>query len=178
VSVGAEQSGTALNAGTILKAAGLTFADLARVDHAPFGNSARTVERGELDATFQTAGLGIESVWHLLSSGKTRLIPIPPDTVANIGGSVFVAGTVPAGTYDGQPAAVPTAVILNLLVTREGVSDDLVYLMTKSMFGHLDLLVQTHPAAKDIDAAKAPFGLPVPLHPGVERYYREIGLVK
>ena len=53
-----------------------------------------------------------------------------------------------------------------------------VYLMTKSLFDHLDMLVQTHPAAKDIEVAKAPFGLPVPLHPGAERYYREIGLVK
>src|SRR6266849_3386083 len=48
--------------------------------------------------------------------------------------------------------------------------------MTKSLFDHLDLLVQAHPAAKDIDVAKAPFGLPP--HPGAERYYREIGLVK
>jgi TRAP transporter TAXI family solute receptor len=67
---------------------------------------------------------------------------------------------------------------MNLLVTREDTSDDLVYLMTKSLFDHLDLLVQTHPAAKEIDVAKAPFGLPIPLHPGAERYHREIGLVK
>jgi TRAP-type uncharacterized transport system substrate-binding protein len=50
--------------------------------------------------------------------------------------------------------------------------------MTKLLFDHLDQLAQTHPVAKDIDIAKAPFGLPIPLHPGAERYYREIGLVK
>jgi TRAP transporter TAXI family solute receptor len=98
--------------------------------------------------------------------------------VAKICDPAYVAGTIPAGTYDGQPAAVPTAVIMNLLVTREAVSDDVVYRMTKSLFDHLDLLAQTHPAAKDIDVAKAPFGLPVPLHPGAERYYCEIGLMK
>jgi TRAP transporter TAXI family solute receptor len=65
-----------------------------------------------------------------------------------------------------------------LLVTREAVSDDLVYRMTKLLFDHLALLVRVVPPAKDIDVAKAPFGLPVPLHPGAERYYREIGLVK
>ena len=105
-------------------------------------------------------------------------MPIPPEVVAKIGNPAYVAGTIPAGIYDGQPAAVPTAVIMNLLVTREAISDDLVYLMTRSLFNHLDLLVQTHPAAKDIDVAKAPFGLPIPLHPGAERYYHEIGLVK
>src|SRR5438477_6921842 len=56
--------------------------------------------------------------------------------------------------------------------------EDVVYLMTKSLFDHLDLLVQTHPAAKDIDVDKAPFGLRVSLHPGAEMHYREFGLVK
>jgi TRAP transporter TAXI family solute receptor len=178
VSVGAEGSGTALNAAAILRAAGLTFGDLAKVDHTPFGTSARMVEQGALDATLQSAGLGVESVRHLLASGKTTLVPIPPEVVAKIGSPAYLAGTIPAGTYEGQPAEVPTAAIMNLLVTREGVSDDLVYRMTKSLFDHLDLLVQTHPAAKDIAVAKAPFGLPIPLHPGAERYYREIGLVR
>jgi uncharacterized protein len=150
VSLGPEGSGIAVIAAVILKAAGLTFGDLARVDHAGFVAGGRMVEEGTLDADFCGVG-GLEG---------------------------YVAGTIPAGSYDGQPAEVPTAVIKTLLVTRDGVSDDLVYRMTKLLFDHLDLLVQTNPAAKDIAVAKAPFGLPVPLHPGAERYYREIGLVK
>jgi TRAP transporter TAXI family solute receptor len=179
VSLGAEQSGVAVTAAVILKAAGLTFGDLARVDHASYVAAARMVEQGELDASFYgPAGLGFELVRHILASGKTKLVPIPPEVVAKVGNPAYVAGTIPAGSYDGQPAAVPTAVIMTLLVTREAVSNDVVYLMTRSLFDYLDLLVQTHPAAKDIDVAKAPFGLPAPLHPGAERYYREIGLMK
>ena len=98
--------------------------------------------------------------------------------IAKIGNPAYVAGTIPAGTYDGQSAEVPTAAVMTLLVTREGVRDDLVYLMTKSLFDHLDLLVQTHPVGKDIDVAKALSGMPIPLHPGAERYYREIGMLK
>jgi TRAP transporter TAXI family solute receptor len=179
VSLGPEGSGTAVSAAVILKAAGLSLGDLARVDHALFAAAVRMVEQGTLDANFGgTTGLGTEVVRHELASGGTTLVPIPPEVVAKIGNPAYVAGTIPAGIYDGQPAAVPTAVIMNLLVTREAISDDLVYLMTRSLFNHLDLLVQTHPAAKDIDVAKAPFGLPAPLHPGAERYYHEIGLVK
>ena len=98
--------------------------------------------------------------------------------VAKIGNPAYLPGTIPAGTYDGQPADVPTASIMNLLVTRAALSDDLVYGMTKSLFDHLDQLVATHPAAKDIAAAKAAFGLPIPLHPGAAKYYREVGLMK
>jgi TRAP transporter TAXI family solute receptor len=178
VSIGAEGSGTALNAAVIFKAAGFTFNDLAKVDHTPFASSVRLVEQGSLDATLQSAGLGVESIRHLLASGQSTLIPVPADIVANAGSAVYVAATIPAGTYDGQSGDVLTASVPNFLVTREGVSDDLAYQMTKSLFDHLDQLVQTHPAAKDIDIKKAATGLPIPLHPGAERYYREIGLLK
>ena len=36
---------------------------------------------------------------------------------------------------------------------------------------------KAHAAAKAIDSATALEGMPVPLHPGAERYYRETGLM-
>ncbi len=103
---------------------------------------------------------------------------MPADIVAKVGSAVYVAATIPASTYDGQLGDVLTASVPNFLVTREGVSDDLAYQTTKSLFEHLDQLVQTHPAAKDIDIKKAGTGLSIPVHPGAERYYHEIGLLK
>jgi TRAP-type uncharacterized transport system substrate-binding protein len=111
-------------------------------------------------------------------SGKIRFVPVPPELVANIGSPVFFPGTIPAGIYDGQPVDVPTAPITNLRVIREAITDYPAYLMPKSPFNQLYLLVQPHLTAKDIDVAKAPFGSPIPLHLVAARYYREIGLVK
>jgi uncharacterized protein len=176
-SAGPEKSTLIGTATALLKGAGLTLGDLARVDYAGFAEGGRMVVEGALDADVVSSGLGMESVRHQLASGETTLVSIPPEVIAKAG-PAYVPGTIPAGTYDGQPGAVPTAMIMTLLVTREGVSDDVVYLMTKLLFDHLDLLAQTHPAAKGIDPAKAPFGVLIPLHPGAERYYREIGLVK
>jgi TRAP transporter TAXI family solute receptor len=178
VSVGARGSGTALNAAVIFKAAGFEFDDLAKVDYSPFGTAVRLLEDGALDATLQSAGLGVESIRHLLASGNARLIPIPAEVVAKIGSPVYVGAVIPAGTYDGQTTDVATASVPNFLVTRAGVSDDTAYLMTKLLFAKLDELVQTHPAAKGIDARRATAGMPVPLHPGAERYYREAGVLK
>jgi uncharacterized protein len=178
VSVGPKGSGTELNAAAIFRAAGFGFSDLGKVDHSSFGNSARLVIGGGLDATLQSAGLGVESIRHLLASGKARLISIPADVVAKVGNPAYVAATIPANTYEGQTAAVPTAAIPNFLVTRIGVSDHIAYLMTKSLFDHLDQLVQTAAAAKEISAQTATIGLPIPLAPGAARYYREIGILK
>jgi uncharacterized protein len=137
------------------------------------------IEQGTLDAAFNTASIATaEWIRHLFVLGKATLVPIPPELVAKVGNLAYTAGAIPSGSYEGQPADVPTAVLPTLLVTREAVSDDLVYLMTKLLFSHVDLLVQIVPPAKDVDVAKAPFGLPVPLHPGAERYYREIGVLK
>lgn len=178
VSVGPKQSGTELNARAIFHAAGVSYSDFSRTDYLPFGQSAKMIERGELDATLQSAGLGVDSIRHLSTAIPIRLVQIPADTVTKIGDAAYVSAVIPARTYEGQPEAVETAAVVNFLVTRDGLSPDVVYAMTKSIFGNLNQLVQTHPAARGISVKDAASGMPVPLHPGAERYYREVGLIK
>jgi hypothetical protein len=50
--------------------------------------------------------------------------------------------------------------------------------MTKSMYENLDQMVAAHAAAKAIKRDDGPKNMPVPLHPGAEKYYREVGLIK
>jgi TRAP transporter TAXI family solute receptor len=178
VSVGPKQSGTELNARAIFAAAGLSYSDFARTDYLPFGQSAKLIEKGDLDATLQSAGLGVDSIRHLSTAIPIMMLPIPKDTVTKIGDAAYVPALIPARTYEGQPEPVETAAVVNFLITRNGLSDDLVYAMTKSIFTNLQHLVQTHPAARGIAVADAASGMPLPMHPGAERYYREIGIVK
>ena len=132
----------------------------------------------QLDATLQSAGLGVSSLRDLATSVKIVIVPIPADVVAKVGDPAYQAGTVPANTYEGQTSNVPTAFVQNFLVTHEGVPTDTVYKMTKAMFENLDHLVAAHAAAKAISKQTALVGMPLPLHPGAEKYYREIGLIK
>ena len=73
---------------------------------------------------------------------------------------------------------MPSVAIQNFLVTHEGVPDDEVYRMTKALFENLDALVAAHTAAKAIKRENAIKSLPVPLHPGAAKYYKEVGLLK
>jgi TRAP transporter TAXI family solute receptor len=68
--------------------------------------------------------------------------------------------------------------VQNFLVTQDGVSDDVVYGMTKALWTNLDQLVAAHPAAKAIDIHKATQAMPIPLHPGAAKYYKEMGILK
>ena len=176
VSVGAPKSGTELNARAIFKAAGLSYSDM-KIQYLPFGESVELLKNKQLDATLQSAGLGVSSLRDLASGEDIVIVPISAEVIAKTGDPAYLASMVPANTYRGQAADVPTAAVRNFLVTHEGVSEAVVYAMTKSMFANMGDLQAAHAAAREIipdQAAKSP----IPLHPGAAKYYREVGLLK
>lgn len=178
ISVGAARSGTELNARAVFKAAGLAYSDLAKVEYLPFGESVELMKNRQLDATLQSAGLGVASIRDLATAVKIVVIPVPADVIAKIGNPAYQPSVIPANTYSGQAEDVPTAAIPNFLVTHSGVSDEVAYQMAKAMYSNIDTLYAAHNAAKAIKRENAIKGMPVPLHPGAERYYKEVGLIK
>lgn len=178
ISVGAPKSGTELNARAILKAAGLAYGDFAKVEYLAFGESVELMKNRQLDVTLQSAGLGVASIRDLATSVKIVVVPIPLEVVKKVGDAAYQPATIPANTYAGQTTDEPTIAIKNFLVSHEGVPAETVYAMTKSMFSNLDAMVAAHNAAKGITKEGATSGTTVPFHPGAERYYREVGLMK
>ncbi|MEO8856242.1 MAG: TAXI family TRAP transporter solute-binding subunit [Burkholderiaceae bacterium] len=178
ISVGAAKSGTELNARAILKAAGLTYNDLSKVEYLPFGESVELMKNRQLDATLQSAGLGVSSIRDLATSVKIVVVSVPADVIAKVGDPAYQPAIIPANTYTGQTVDIPTVAIANFLVSHSGVSEKLAYDMTKALYENLDTLYAAHNAAKAIKRENAIKGMPVPLHPGAERYYREVGLIK
>ncbi|AVO51394.1 TAXI family TRAP transporter solute-binding subunit [Ectopseudomonas mendocina] len=178
ISVGAPRSGTELNARAIFKAAGLSYKDMGHVEFKPYAESVELIEKGQLDATLQSAGLGMAAIRELAERVPTTFVAIPPDIVARIGSGAYQSGIIPAGTYEGQSSDVPTATITNILVSQTSVSEELAYEMTRLLFENLDRLADSHPAARDIRLERAVSGLPIPLHPGAERFYREAGVLR
>ncbi len=176
LSVGAEKSGTELNARAILKAAGLKESDLGRIVNKDFGESTQLMVKQELDATLQSAGLGVTSLKELSDNNEIVFVPVPKAVVARMS-APFKAGAIPANTYRGQDKMVPTARVMNYLVTSAAVSDDLAYQMTKLVFDSLPELAIAHMVGGEIKRETAAKGSPVPLHPGAIRYFREKGLL-
>ena len=178
ISVGAPKSGTELNARAIFKAAGLDYKDMGRVEFLPYAESVELIKNRQLDATLQSSGLGMAAIRDLASTMPVTFVEIPAEVVEKIESDAYLAGVIPAGTYDGQDADVPTVAITNILVTHEKVSDEVAYQMTKLMFDNLSSLGNAHSAAKDIKLENATKNLPIPLHPGAERFYKEAGVLK
>ncbi|WP_370195648.1 MULTISPECIES: TAXI family TRAP transporter solute-binding subunit [Aurantimonas] len=176
LSVGAPASGTELNARAIFGAAEMSYDDLGKTEYLPFAESVELIKNRQLDATLQSAGLGVASIRDLASSLPITVVAVPAEIAEKLG-APFAAAEIPAGTYDGQDAAVPTLAITNILVTSSEVDEELAYQMTKQLFENLPELIAAHNAAEGIDPKTAGKNLPVPLHPGAERYYKEAGLL-
>ena len=176
VSVGAPKSGTELQARAILKASGMSYDDLGKVEYLPFGQSVELIKNRQIDATVQSAGLGVASIKDLANSVEVVIVEIPESIIEKLG-APYVSATIPANTYQGVGQDTKTAGIVNFLITSQKVSDKIAYDMTKNLFENLPALVATHSAAKNININKALTGMPVPLHPGAEKYYKEKGIV-
>ncbi|HEX6706842.1 MAG TPA: TAXI family TRAP transporter solute-binding subunit [Albitalea sp.] len=177
VSVGASRSGNELNARVLLGAAGMSYADLRRVDFLAYNDAVALMRDGQLDAIIVSAGLGVKAVAELAFAVPVTLVPIGADLIGRSGG-VFSAVTIPAGTYAGQSQEVHTAALINFLVTQSDVPEPVVYAAVKSLYEHLPELKASHIAARDIARDKALASRPIALHPGAERYFREIGLLR
>ncbi len=160
------------------KEAGLSYDDLGKVEYLPFGESVELMKNRQLDATLQSAGLGVASIRDLATAVDIVVVPVPAETVEKIGNAAYQPSVIPANTYEGQTEDVQTAAIPNFLVTQSEVSNDLAYAMTKAMYENLSKLAAAHNAAKAIKPENAVKGMPVPIHPGAERYYREVGMMK
>src|SRR2546422_11627996 len=85
-------------------------------------------------------------------------------------------GEIPANTYKGQEREVATASVMAMLVARSALSEDLMYRFIKAVFDNLPQLYAAHAAARNLTVQTALAGMPLPLHRGAERFFKEKGI--
>jgi hypothetical protein len=64
------------------------------------------------------------------------------------------------------------------LVTSAKVPEDVVYAITKEVFENFEEFKKLHPAYATLTREGMLTGLSAPFHPGAEKYYKEVGLMK
>jgi TRAP transporter TAXI family solute receptor len=87
----------------------------------------------------------------------------------------FTRTEIPAGTYRGQDAAIPTAGTDLILIVAEDMSADHAYWMTKTLVENMEDLRSLHGSLRDLSVDYMAGVEGVDLHPGARRYYEEIG---
>lgn len=178
VGVGAPGSGVEVDARNILKAHDITYDDIEE-DYLSYAESVEQMKNGTIDAAFLTSGLPNSSIMDLATTHDVVIVTIRPEMVEKLQETIpyYSSEIIPAGTYDNEED-VYTAAVKTILITREDLDEDTVYDITKTLYENLDAMIDTHNAAKHIDIEKFSEGIPVPLHPGAEKYFREVGVLE
>jgi uncharacterized protein len=175
VAIGARDSGTALIARRLLRAADIELTDL-DTRALSLEDSVEGLREGRLEAFFWSGGLRTPSLEEFAEEYPIRLVPLGHlvNQVRSDFGSGYRHGAVPAGTY-GATGEVATLAVPNVLVMRADASDALAYAQLDVLFRSQDRIAASVPAAAVLDRAKAIFTEPLELHPGAVRYYRDTG---
>jgi len=177
VSVGAPGSGTEVGARTLLESNGITYEDIVP-QRLNFNETANGIRDGTVDAGFWSAGPPTSSIMDLATARDIRLIPVSDEELARTQESdpTVRRDVIPAGAYRGQDEVVPTLSTPNVLVVRADMPEELAYDLAKTLLEARDELARVHPVAGRISAEYTLEVSPIPLHPGVIRYMRELGL--
>lgn len=177
VAVGPLGSGTEANAAQYLEAYGLTFDDLGRVERLGAAEASDYLKDGRIDAAFYTTGIGAAAIQDVAVVTPIVLVPVPDDRLAWLRERYpfYVRQIIPGGVYAGVDEDVPTASVRAILVARAELEDDIVYNILKAAFDNLDTIHGVHSAAREITLEGATDGIPIPLHAGAERFYRDAG---
>lgn len=172
VSVGAPGSGTYINAEQLLEIHGMTMDDI-DAQNLDFGESQESLQSGQIDAAFITAGTPTGAVESLSATSDVNIVPVAADKAAELIEKYpyYAEDIVPSGTY-GLTEEVPTVSVLAMLVVQNDISEDTVYDITKAIYENTDQI--QHAKAEFIKAETALDGIGIDIHPGAQRYFDEV----
>ncbi|MEI8183285.1 MAG: TAXI family TRAP transporter solute-binding subunit [Desulfomonile sp.] len=179
VGVGNPGSGTRQNAQDALSTCGLKFRDLAQAEGIKPVEAAALLQDGRLDAYFYTVGHPNGSIKEAAAGGtKVRFIPFPDIEALLLKNPFYSKTSIPVSLYSGfdNSGDVPTFGVKACFLTTDKMADTVVYSITKEVFENFDTFRNLHPSFSDLKKEEMVTGLPVPLHPGALKYYKEVGL--
>ena len=179
VSIGPLGSGTVENAKQILEAWGMSVSDV-KAQQLKAAQAADYMKDGRLDAYFNTTAVGAAHIIDTCLLVPSVIVPITGPNVKKLmkNYTFYAMDTIPSGIYKGIDAPVQTIAVMAMMTARASLEEDVVYAILKAIYDDLDQIKKAHAKFKVLDVKKAMMGMSVPLHPGAEKYLKEVGVVK
>lgn len=160
-------------------AAGLNYPDDINCEYIAFGDAADMLQNGTIDGAWIMSGAPAGAVSQAMSSG-CKLLDISDDIIAALQEDYpwYAPFTIPAGTYPNQDKDVQTSAIKMVMFCRGDLDEEAVYDLTKTLWENIDELGEAQANLKGLTAEEAVKDIAdLPLHPGAEKYYKEIGVL-
>jgi len=168
----------------LLRAIGTSYADIKTLGgtttHVGYNVIVDAFKDGRADVLFAVITPKHPSVTEIANDGNVVFLGLDADTTKALLPLGYVAATMPANTFKGQPEPVATVGFPTVLITNKELPEAVAYTVTKTILDSKEALVRGHAGLAQFDPATAwqPDKVGIPLHPGAEKAYREKGWMK
>ena len=178
-SIGKKNSGTENSGRQIMKGLNIDPEQF-KLAYMGYGSSASALQNGTIEGMNTPAGVPVGAVTQAFAAlgEDIKLLSFTDEQIKQANGNynLWTKYEIPADTYPSVNKPITTIAQPNFLAVRDDVSDKDVYQLTKAIYENLTFLQSIHKATKAMALEKAIAGLPVPLHPGAAKFYREMGI--
>lgn len=180
MAMGKKNSGTIGSNRVLLGNLGVDIDEDYNLVYVGYGPSADAMQNGQVAGMGTPAGAPVSAVTKAIAAmgDKVTVLDFTDEQMkqADGGRDLWTRKVISAGTYPGQTEDINTIAQPNFLAARADLDEDAVYRITKTIYENLPFLNAIHGATKAMSIEAAIAGLPLPLHPGAVKYYREVGI--
>ena len=182
-SIGKRGSGTEGSGRAILSALGIEPEKEMTLEYLTYSPSASAMMDGRIVGANLCGGPPVAAITQLFAQVGAKNVTVLEFTDEEVerlhkAYPIWNRYVVKAGTYPGQEKDIRSVAQPNFLAVRPDLPEETVYLITKAIFENMPFLHNIHKATNAISLERATIGLPVPIHPGAVKYYREKGIIK
>lgn len=181
VNLGNPGSGQLQNAIEILQTLGIDSEKDITAQYIKASEAPSILQDGRIDAFFYTVGHPNGAIKEATSGArKVRFTSITGVDSMLKKYPYFSKTIIQASMYPGAQNDTDTQTIgmKATLVTSAKVPEDVVYAITKEVFENFEEFKKLHPAYETLTREGMLTGLSAPFHPGAEKYFKEVGLMK
>lgn len=179
-SIGKRGSGTEMSGYVILKAVAIVSDKDIMLEYLGYQASANAMIDSRIAGANIPAGVPVAAISMLFAQmgKKVNILEFTDKQIKSINKNypIWNKYIIKAGTYPKQTKDIYTIAQPNFLAVRDDIDNETVYLITKAIFENLSFLSNIHTATKYLNLNNATKNLPVPLHQGAVKYYREKGI--
>lgn len=157
----------------------MTWDDFSQVNYGTGSEMINMLKNRQIKMTFAANIPPHNLALDLESSTTMSLMDLPEDIIQKFCADhpAYSEYIIPGGTYEDVAQDIHTISSPYIFVISSDIPEDVVYEMTKSLCENVDQLGNVIAALKDSTPELLGTQTSVPIHPGAEKYFKEIGVL-
>ena len=150
------------------------------ISYTSITDRSKALQDKNVDAIFIPGQVNYPELMAVQQAGGIRVVPLSSDVIDKALALVpgLAKSKIPKGLYDVVEQDMPSAGFLQQLIVDAGLSDELVYRITKLWWGRIKEIHEIAPGLNQADVKLAMEHAAIPFHPGALRYYKEVGVAR